>query len=86
MIKSFSTPASERLFRTGESKFPKGMDGARALILLRMLDAAPSLQAISPLKSMGLHALKGDRKGLWAITVNGGGGFAFASLMVMPMM
>jgi proteic killer suppression protein len=41
------------------------------LVLLRMLDAAPSLQAISPLKSMGLHPLKGDRQGQWAVTVNG---------------
>lgn len=36
-----------------------------------MLDAAPSLQAISPLKSVGLHKLKGDRKNQWAITVKG---------------
>jgi proteic killer suppression protein len=36
-----------------------------------MLDAAPSLQAISPLRSVGLHKLKGDRKSQWAITVNG---------------
>ncbi|MBF0306010.1 MAG: type II toxin-antitoxin system RelE/ParE family toxin [Alphaproteobacteria bacterium] len=36
-----------------------------------MLDAAISLQAISPLRSMGLHPLKGDRQGQWAITING---------------
>jgi proteic killer suppression protein len=39
--------------------------------LLNILDAAPSLAAISPLKSVGLHKLKGGRKGQWAITVNG---------------
>lgn len=71
MIKSFATASTERIFKTGQSKFPKGMDARRALILLRMLDAAPSLQAISPLKSMGLHPLKGDRQGQWAITING---------------
>lgn len=71
MIKSFATAATERLFRTGKSKFSKGLDARRALVLLRMLDAAPSLQAISPLKSMGLHPLKGDRQGQWAVTVNG---------------
>lgn len=60
-----------RLFETGKSKFPAGMDQGRALVLLRMLHAAPSLQAISPLKSMGLHPLKGDRQGQWAITVSG---------------
>lgn len=71
MIKSFAGAATERLFKTGQPKFPKGMDARRALILLRMLHGAPSLQAISPLKSVGLHPLKGDRKGQWAITING---------------
>lgn len=77
MIKSFATARTERLFQTGTSKFPKGLDVRRALVLLRMLDAAPSLQAISPLKSMGLHPLKGDRQGQWAITVNGPWRFCF---------
>jgi proteic killer suppression protein len=71
MIRSFANTASERLFRTGQSKFPSGMDARRALIMLRMLDAAPSLQAVSPLKSIGLHPLKGGRQGQWAIVVNG---------------
>ena len=39
--------------------------------MLAMLDAATSLSDISPFKSVGLHPLKGDRKGQWAITVNG---------------
>jgi proteic killer suppression protein len=71
MIKSFAAAATERLFKTGQSKFPKGLDARRALVLLRMLDAVPSLQAIGPLKSMGLHPLKGNRLGQWAIAVNG---------------
>jgi len=29
------------------------------------------LSDISPLKSVGLHPLKGKRQGQWAITVNG---------------
>ena len=39
--------------------------------LLAVLDAATSLEDLSPLKSVGLHKLKGDRKGQWAMTVNG---------------
>ena len=35
------------------------------------LTAADSLHKISPLKSFGLHPLKGARKGRWALTVNG---------------
>jgi proteic killer suppression protein len=71
MIKSFANTAAKRLFRTGQSKYPSGMNARRALIMLRLLDAAPSLQAISPLKSIGLHPLKGDRQSQWAIIVNG---------------
>lgn len=40
-------------------------------MLLDVLDAASSLQAMSPLKSTGLHKLKGDRQKQWAMTVNG---------------
>ena len=33
------------------------------------MNAAERLDHISPLKSVGLHPLKGDRKGQWAIAV-----------------
>jgi proteic killer suppression protein len=39
--------------------------------LLAVLNAATSLNDLSPLKSVGLHKLTGDRKGQWAMTVNG---------------
>ena len=39
--------------------------------MLAVLDAATSLDDLSPLKSVGLHKLTGDRKGEWAMTVNG---------------
>jgi proteic killer suppression protein len=48
-----------------------------ALMLKRLtsyllpLDAATSLKDLSPLKSVGLHKLSGDRAGQWAMTVNG---------------
>lgn len=41
-----------------------------ALELLAALNAAKRLDDLSPLKSVGLHKLKGDRKGQWAMTVN----------------
>jgi toxin HigB-1 len=34
------------------------------------LNVAKSLGGLSPLKSVGLHKLKGDRRGQWAMTVN----------------
>jgi len=35
------------------------------------VDAATALKDLSPFKSVGLHKLKGNRKGQWAMTVNG---------------
>ncbi len=69
MIKSFATGRTERLFSTG--KPIKGVDTDIALKRLDALRAAKSLQDISPLKSVGLHKLGGDRKGQWAMNVNG---------------
>jgi len=41
-----------------------------AVDLLSALNVAQSLHDLSPLTSVGLHKLKGDRAGLWALTVN----------------
>lgn len=47
------------------------MDTDAAQELLAALDAATSLGDLSPLKSVGLHRLGGDRKGQWALRING---------------
>lgn len=44
--------------------------GKAAQDLLAALDAATNLGDLSPLKSVGLHKLRGDRVGQWAMTVN----------------
>ncbi len=41
-----------------------------ALDLLAALNVAKSLNDLSPLKSVGLHKLKGNRRNQWAMTVN----------------
>jgi proteic killer suppression protein len=46
------------------------MDVDKAIDLLLALNVAKSLQDLSPLKSVGLHKLKGDRRGQWAMTIN----------------
>ncbi|MGH6790815.1 MAG: type II toxin-antitoxin system RelE/ParE family toxin [Pseudolabrys sp.] len=48
----------------------RGLDFDDAVDLLLALNVAKSLNDLSPLKSVGLHKLKGDRKGQWAMTVN----------------
>ena len=70
MIVSFANRATERFAREGKSKFA-GMDIGRAMARLQVLNAAASLDDIPPLKSVGLHALSGDRQGQWAMTING---------------
>jgi len=70
MIKSWANSATQRFAEVGKSKF-SGMDEDAAIELLAALDAASSLNDLSPLKSVGLHKLKGARKDQWAMTING---------------
>ena len=70
MIKSWKDSATRRFAESGKGNF-SGLDRELAVIRLNVLHSVTSLREISPLKSAGLHKLKGDRKGLWAITVNG---------------
>ncbi|MDC7790011.1 type II toxin-antitoxin system RelE/ParE family toxin [Rhodoplanes sp. TEM] len=48
----------------------RGLDFDAAIDLLLALNVAKGLGDLSPLRSVGLHKLKGDRKGQWAMTVN----------------
>jgi toxin HigB-1 len=71
MIKSWADSKSIRFFDEGKiSKFTR-LDIEAAEDPLAALDAATSLQDLSPLKSVGRHKLAGDRSGQWAMTVNG---------------
>lgn len=70
MIKSWANRATERLFLEGKASSFRGLDVDSALELLTILEAATGLGDLSPLKSLGLHKLKGDRAGQWAMTVN----------------
>jgi proteic killer suppression protein len=70
MIKSWANTATRRFAEIGKGKF-SGLDDEAAIELLAALDAATSLSDLSPLRSIGLHKLKGNRKGQWAMTVNG---------------
>lgn len=71
MIRSWANSASQRFFEQGKSSKFRGLDVEAAEELLAVLDAATALSDISPLKSIGLHKLAGNRKGQWAISVNG---------------
>jgi len=70
VIKSWANRSTERLFLEGKAGGFRGLDVDSALELLTILEAATGLSDLSPLKSLGLHKLKGDRAGQWAMTVN----------------
>jgi proteic killer suppression protein len=70
MIKSWASNLTRRFAEEGKSKF-SGLDEDAAFDLLASLEAANSLADLSPLKSIGLHKLGGNRKGQWAMTING---------------
>lgn len=70
MIQSFADGATRRLFEDDRRRGFRGLDYERALMLLDALDAATSLASLRALRAIRLHALKGPRKGRWAMTVN----------------
>ncbi len=70
MIKSWANSATRRFAEDGKHKF-SGLDAEAAIELLAALNAATTLADLSPLKSVGLHKLSGDRRGQWAMTING---------------
>lgn len=70
MIVSFRNRDTRLFAESGRSKF-RGMDASKARARLSALHAATSLASLSPLASVGLHKLTGDRRGFWAMTING---------------
>jgi proteic killer suppression protein len=70
MIKSFANSATRRFYELGKVSGFGGLDAAAAEELLAALDAATNLNELGNLRSIGLHKLKGDRRGQWAMTIN----------------
>ena len=71
MIKSWKNAKSRKVYDQGITRGFTGLDRDSALEILKMLNAASAPGQLSPLKSVGLHRLKGARKGQWAMTING---------------
>jgi proteic killer suppression protein len=71
MIKSWKNSSSEKAAFGLKTKGFGSLDRTILAKRLAVLNAATSLDDIPPLKSINLHVLKGDRKGQWAINVNG---------------
>lgn len=71
MIQSWADSPSRRFYEEGKTSKCRGMDVEAAEDLLAALDAAEALSDLSPLRSVGLHKLKGERAGQWAMAING---------------
>ena len=71
MIRSWRNATSRKVWEGQEPNQFRGLHFDAAMDLLLALNVAKTLHDLSPLKSIGLHMLKGDRKGQWAMTVNG---------------
>jgi proteic killer suppression protein len=70
VIRTWRNAASRRVWDEAHPAQFRGLDFEKAIDLLLALNAAKSLNDISPLKSVGLHKLTGSRGRQWAMTVN----------------
>lgn len=68
MIESFRHKGLKRLFENGERKGVNPQFAERIENILGLLDAATTVQEMA-LPSFRLHALSGDLRGFWAVTV-----------------
>ena len=71
MIRSWRNTVSRKVWDGEAPNRFRGLDLDAALDLLLALNVAKTLGDLSPLKSVGLHKLKGARAGQWAMTANG---------------
>ena len=70
MIRSWRNSATRKVWEGERPNSLRGLDFEAAIDLLLALNVAKTLNDLSPLKSIGLHKLKGDRKDQWAMTVD----------------
>lgn len=68
MIRNFKHNGLKQLYERGNRKRIQPDMQERVEAILAQLDVAVSVEALR-LQSYHLHALKGDRSGLWSITV-----------------
>jgi proteic killer suppression protein len=70
MIKSFAHKGLKRFFETGSLAGIQSNHANRLRVQLSALDTAQTIDDMD-LPGFRLHALKGDRTGVWSIAVSG---------------
>jgi proteic killer suppression protein len=77
MIRSWRNSVARKVWEGERPNQLRGLDFEAALDLLLALNIAKALSDLSPLKSVGLHKLRGERKNQWAMSVNPRGRICF---------
>jgi proteic killer suppression protein len=70
MIKSFRHKGLRRFYETGSTAGIQASHKKRLRIHLIALDTAVAIEDMD-IPGFKLHSLKGDRKGLWSVSVSG---------------
>lgn len=70
MIRGFKHKGLEKFFTTGTKSGIQAQHAKRLRVILGPLSAATAPTDMN-LPGLGLHQLKGDRKGTWAVKVSG---------------
>jgi len=70
MIISFRHKGLEAFYKTGSTKGIQAKHVTRLRLILGLLEITEDLEALRA-PSFRLHALKGNLKGFWSISVNG---------------
>ncbi|TAN41086.1 MAG: peptidase [Nitrospirae bacterium] len=68
MIKSFAHKGLEKFYRTGSISGIQAVHADKLRLILTIIDAAVSVEGMR-LPALKLHRLKGDKREIWAVTV-----------------
>ena len=70
MIRSWRNSAARKVWEGQQLNQFRGLDYEATVRLLLALNAATALSDLGPFRRVGLHKLKGNRSGQWAMRVN----------------
>ncbi len=70
MIKSFKHKGLEEFYEKGSKKGIQAQHATKLRMQLAALDSAQSIEDLD-IPGYRLHSLRGNRKGIWSITVSG---------------
>jgi proteic killer suppression protein len=70
VIRTWRNVATRKVWEGEQPNQFRGLDFEAAIDLLLALNVAGTLRDLSPLRSVGLHKLKGARKNQWGMSVN----------------